>query len=481
MSKCCSFVAAFVVSLAFSLLSASAQTPVAKIVIMMDLTGSTSATDLEIEKNAARSLLTTFSSAPAESRPYVAIGSFRVTDFGPAMIIPGAELTNTYGSPSPASGLYQVIDSIVEIGGYTDLAAAINVAQGHLNGSSVVGPSYIVFISDGTPNRPGAPEYTNCDECGCEVAYAATNAAATAAEQLGTKIFGIHYAGNGVAICQATEPARGMAFMRQDIATNPAYYYQGNGDLSQVFSQVSCAISCDDSNPCTRDTCNEATGACEYSELLGDIDGDSVVDCQDRCVGNDALLGTSCSLTNHPNPTCHRLGSYVCSSQGSVACVGSGVIPSLECFGCATSSVLPVHAEIRAFVTTQEAAVQKLARALKRHPKAKKAVKKSAKQSGLDVVTLRNGSIAALEGLPQSVSICTDTVACPIVNDALQADILTRNSDTTTRIGLRLYTQLRRTKSLSKALKKIGRSLSTTDAALDASIKKLPSFHNSCG
>ena len=368
MSKCCSFVAALLVSLLFALLSAAAQSPVAKIVIMMDLTGSTSPSDLEIEKNAARSLLNTFSSAPESSRPYVAIGSFRVTDFGPAMIIPGAELTNAYGSPTPASGLYQVIDSIVEIGGYTDLAAAINVAQGHLNASSVVGPSYIVFISDGTPNRPGAPEYTNCDECGCQVAYAATNAAATAAEQLGTKIFGIHYAGNGVAICNGPglerEPLKGMAFMREEIATNPAYYYQGNGDLSGVFSQVSCAISCDDNNPCTRDSCNETTGACEYSELLGDIDGDNVVDCQDRCIGNDALLGTACSLTNHPNPSCHRLGSYACSSQGSVACIGSGVVPSLECFGCATSSVLSVHTEIRTLVTAQEAAVQKLARAL---------------------------------------------------------------------------------------------------------------------
>jgi hypothetical protein len=307
------------------------------VVIMIDLTGSTSLSDLEIEKNAAKTLLQSF--LPLSPRPRVAIGTFNLmhteaTDASEsARILPGGELTDVYGSSNSNTGLFKVINNLNYTNGFTDIAAAISVAQAHLNTLPPSGPRFIVLISDGTANRPGQDSYMNCDNCGCPNAFAAANVEATAAESAGTKIVGIHYAGNGGSVVCSNEPAAGYQFMQQSIATTPALFFQGNSDLSGVFQQIACAVTCDDGNSCTNDSCNASTGACEHTAVTSDLDNDGVVDCVDQCFGNDNALGQACSFGTN---SCQTSGTWQCSREKKVTCIGQTLDP-VVCFACTSS------------------------------------------------------------------------------------------------------------------------------------------------
>lgn len=246
----------------------------ADVVIMIDRTGSIDANDIAKEKDAAKVLLDRF--ALALPRPRVAIGTFNgpCVDDGPAECpTPNharilAVLTDVYGEDgSSDTGLYAVINDITvgPSNGQTDMGSAINVAQSALPGT-IDTPNYIVLISDGIPNIPDTP----CVEqyCDCAAADTAANDAADSAENMGTDIIAIHFEGNG-AQC-SLEPAAGLAFMRDEIATddpNGSFFFEGGTDLICPFYLVADLIACDDQDPCTADAC--VFGVCVHNQING--------------------------------------------------------------------------------------------------------------------------------------------------------------------------------------------------------------------
>jgi len=235
------------------------QTTDADIVIMIDLTGSISNSALGLERNAAKILLDVF--APANPRPRVAIGTFNGPCDQPsqgdcASLIDNArllsDLTDDYGAPG--SGLFATIDGISRgpNSGQTDLSAAIDVAQGVLDGASGQG-RHIILISDGTPTIPnpdpgcelvqgsGPNDFHVCE---CTAADNAALAAKDNAEAAGTQIFAIHFDDGSGFTCPG-EPVGGTSFMRE-LATTASTFFEGTDDLSGVFDLIAADIICDD-------------------------------------------------------------------------------------------------------------------------------------------------------------------------------------------------------------------------------------------
>lgn len=391
-----------------------AQTPPAEVVIMIDLSASTSASppinDLEIEKNAAKLLLDFF--VNSSNRPRVAIGTFNQNDNIPgsgARILTGGELTTEYGNNSPASGLYAVIDSLNSTSGFTDLEVAINVAQSHLANHGNSAAKFIILISDGIPNRPGnSPDYSDCGACGCLNAYNATNIAATNAELAGTKIFGIHYEGHSPVVFCPNEPLAGLEFMRDQVATTPSYFFDGTGNLSLVFQKLSCAISCDDANPCTIDSCNSVTGLCESTPDTSDSDGDGTFNCVDLCVGPDNLLGTACSTGSG---ACQRNGLFSCNALNTVACIGN-IVNRDACFGCKTTSLTSYKSSFKSQISKQLAVAKILSTRLNKLAGKKATVKAYLKAAKKSQAALTQSLSATLANLPGSITSCTDQTSC---------------------------------------------------------------------
>ncbi|MCB0331097.1 MAG: VWA domain-containing protein, partial [Bdellovibrionales bacterium] len=294
--------------------SAYAQVPVqecgvdvdADIVVMLDVTGSQSAADIQIEKDAMVALLDFFSAATI--KPRIAIGSFNCPPTtvanpcttGAARILPGGSLTNSYGDKVAKTGLYGVIDALVgelpngDGRGRTNLEAAINVAQAELATSGLPEDDYLILVTDGIPNRPDDAPPGSCvsgnpdpfTTCNCLPARTVSSAAATAAETslIGTTIFTIGYIGNaGGSSCNANDEMVAANFLQNEIASDPSRYFEGNADLSGIFEQIMRDISCDDNNPCTLDNCDE-----QQQPFL--------------CV-NDPISALQCDCENTPNGT----------------------------------------------------------------------------------------------------------------------------------------------------------------------------------
>jgi len=286
----------------------------ADVVIMIDRTGSLSASEMTQQKNAAKTLLNFFSFATI--KPKVAIGTFNVQLVPDARIELYGNLTTTYGHDNPGdTGLYEVINNIPSTGsGSTDLSAGISVAQAELSAHAQSSNRYIVLISDGIANEPDGANPGSCSDH--NPGYAA-NVAASNAEAAGTKIIAVHFGDDG--ICN---PGVGAAFLQGIIATAPATYYEGNGNLSGIFFLISEALVCDDGHACTQDIC--FYGQCVSTPIGGDSDNDGVSDCLDQCPGgDDNLLGQACSV-----------GSGSCSGSGVKICVCDQGTPSSCSIAC---------------------------------------------------------------------------------------------------------------------------------------------------
>ena len=448
------------------------------IVIMMDLSGSTSAGNLFTEKNAAKTLIRDFE--VSKFKPRVAIGTFNYNPgASAAVILKGGELTSSYGTESPSTGLYQAIDSILLTGGYTDLSAAIGVAQGHI--TSLAQPdsvNYIVLISDGIPNSPGTNAYGLCENvCDCDTARSSTNAAATAAEQAGTTVIGIHYIGEGYPC-----PKAGDTFMKNEVSTTPNYYFDGNKDLSGIFAEVSCAIGCDDGNPCTKDTCNSNSGVCESTAVTDDFDSDGVSDCKDQCLGDDNLIGTDCTASPN-NVQCQSKGLNVCGPEHAVVCKGSADVDLKICYGCSQSDVSKAKNDVLGLLNTHVKTFKKLASRILVISRNEKNTKKLVRTLLKEVTTLNNAYAKSLASIPTSSNVCKDLVSCPLIDDSASIEAL-KNAETifskhSSTLGKRMLKKF--VKKMKMSDYKLIQSNVNTAASSVQLFNALPRAHSSCG
>jgi hypothetical protein len=276
----------------------------ADIVIMIDKTGSISSEDLKNEQNAAKTLLNFFNSAL--TKPRIAVGTFNETNNKPskknpsepdyARIVDGGSLTNVYGADgNNSTGLYAAVNNISNPSGSTDIGAAIKAAQGELaaNGSSIY--RFIILISDGVTNLPETPVLNKCSG---GTPGESANHEADAAELAGSKIFAVHFGNDGS--CPA---GTGVNFLKDNIATTLAFFYEGNTDLPAIFSQLSQSIVCEDNNDCTVGACNSNSNQCEYGLVGNDSDSDGTPDQCDLCpndVNKTSPGGCGCGAIDTP-------------------------------------------------------------------------------------------------------------------------------------------------------------------------------------
>jgi hypothetical protein len=256
------------------------------IVFMIDLTSSIAGDELSVQKNAVKHLLSTF--AAAEIKPRVAIGTFNIRPTSRARIVKTgdftANLTDNYGQDgSPGTRLYAALNSITATSGRTDISSAIDVAQAELAANAYSAHRFIIFVTDGKSDEPGCS-----GSCVCEASRAAAMASADAAEAAGDLIFAVRYNDPNDQVCLEQQTVN---FMRNDLASIPAYFYQSLPDgsnLGAIFLQIATILDCNDQDSCTSDYCNPNTNLCEYTTIDGDADG--TPDCRDACP-SDPLKG----------------------------------------------------------------------------------------------------------------------------------------------------------------------------------------------
>lgn len=315
---------ALISSPAFAQESCLASAP-ADIVLMIDKTGSLKTSDLSKEKTAAKALLNLLS--PTNPSPMVGIGTFncpddagKCTQSEAARIVGGGELTAAFGSQSTSTGLYLAIDNIKNTGGYTYLNAPLKIANDHLGAHGTEAPNYIILISDGKPNRPGT------SDCPSQKAHDAAINTANAVKASGTKIFTVYFDTNDGSNCPG-EPSKGKNLLKS-IASGPEYYFDSGSDLSGILYLIATFISCQDSDTCTADSCNNMSGYCEHSLISSsDSDQDGVLDCADQCSGaDDAQIGAVCEIGVG---ACAATGVLVCNNPGLV-CNAENINPSSE-------------------------------------------------------------------------------------------------------------------------------------------------------
>jgi hypothetical protein len=287
---------------------------------MIDATGSINSFEMDQQRNAVKVLLNFFKTATI--KPRVSIGTFNVTTGPDARIL--ASLTANYGQQSPATGLYHILNSSLPYygEGWTDIGAALAVAKSELETNAPASTSrYILIVSDGITNYPSGNSPDQCSS-GNPGLVAATSA--DVAESVGIDIIAVRF-GNDFPCPVGT----GSNFLKDVIATTQALFYEGNANLSGIFTQISQSIVCDDGDVCTRDSCVGTT--CTSAPITGDADGDGVSDCQDKCPGaNDNLIGLNCAVGIG---ACQGQGSKVCQCNGNncqIVCNASAGDPSAE-------------------------------------------------------------------------------------------------------------------------------------------------------
>jgi hypothetical protein len=150
------------------------------------LAGGMSSGDRANEGVAAKALLDLY--AVVAPTPHVGVGSFGGLNGSAAQVPPGGLLTGTYGTKSPATGLYSTIDSIVTTvnsSGGSNLSAGIQAAQSELDGPRHQAgfKKVLIFVSDGKPNDPGSASQ----------AEPAAVAAADTAKADTVQVFGVQY------------------------------------------------------------------------------------------------------------------------------------------------------------------------------------------------------------------------------------------------------------------------------------------------
>jgi hypothetical protein len=457
--------------------NAVALSQTSNVVIMLDLTGSTSLSDLESAKEATRNLLNTFENL--SPKPRVALGSFNnqagVDPSKAARILTGASLTESYGTSAPASGLYQTLNSLPNPVGYTDIAAALRVAQTELELNATSGARYIVLVTDGTANRPGGNSYGGCGACGCENADASAKTAATEIRNKGTRILVIHYAGTSNIVECEGEPKKGLDFLKFELLSNQSDLFESSQALTPIFGKIACAVGCSDDDPCTIDSCDEVSGVCSFTPNTNDTDQDGILDCSDSCRGNNALLGTSCSV---PQGSCSIAGTYECGATGEVICATNGTIAS----GCCAFSQVDVSSSL-----------SKIRKKRKTLRKSLKRGKRTLKQLNVNVGRLFKAYTAAQKAaniaeasLPTSFLQCNDALtisACPSFDEAVNYKLLSDEATQAQKLAKKLVKKLKREKhsgALTSKTLKVLKSVKKAGNILKTELLNLPATRNTC-
>lgn len=303
----------------------------ADVIVMVDITGSQSAAEIDQEKTAVISFLNAFSDPGIVAQPYVGVGTFNAdctqsqgapaTCVGDsARIITDGSLTNSYGALGGAPDLIDAVNGISGQGflgngkGATDIQAALEVAQAELDANgSPVRPDYIILISDGDPNIPGF-NAASCNDCTCIVAEDAADNYTNIIEP-DTQILAVHFRGSLINCADEGGQPAGFNYMRDRIASDPSLFNTG-ANLANAFNVIAQDLVCDDQDSCTIDECNPQTqpASCVFTPDLTDSDQDGVPDCEDICPdGDDNLIGTVCNV-----------GLGQCASEGIFGCGPTG-------------------------------------------------------------------------------------------------------------------------------------------------------------
>ncbi len=302
----------------------------ADIVILIDRTGGLSEEEIQLEKDAAISLLDSLEAGVGSAR--VAVATIEQDNsVSPAAlggIVPNGSLTTNYDS------LRTVINSISNEGdGLTNLAGAIDLAQLELDANGRPGSErYIVLMSDGVPNQPFSD---GCDLCDCPFADVAANVASSVAESKGTRVFGIHFAGTAV-FCP-DEPSAGFEFLRDELVTSTAsnsFFFDGNSDLNGVLELIAGEVACDDGLDCTADICDSGSNSCIFDEF--DTDSDGVGDCSDQCPADpEKMMPGECGC-GVPDTDLNNNGTADCNESNDTCADGQECIfEQLSPFACA--------------------------------------------------------------------------------------------------------------------------------------------------
>jgi hypothetical protein len=452
------------------------------VVVMIDLTGSTSAADVDKEREATRSLLRQFSQIVP--KPRVSIGSFNVVNEraenadNAARIQAGGELTDSYGNEQSVTGLFEVLNKLPRPDGYTDIGAAISVAQAHLDATGGSGRDFIVLITDGTSNRPGTASYSGCNACGCDNALAATRISATESKAKGTTIFGVHYQGNAFNTTCPNEPQAGLNFLKSDIVTSENTFFESFGDLPSMFASISCAVRCDDGNSCTADSCNTTSGQCEFAPSTTDSDKDGIVDCSDTCKGNDLLLGQSC---NNSQESCQGSGYYGCSAGGEVSCVSNAT--SVEaCKGCTETDISGV---LKNIVAAQDKAKSVTVNTVNRY---KKALKKSRgkfskkdKSTEESVQKLYKAGQGIVRSLPGNFQQCSNATLCTTIFSNAKLNQVMQEANFYQKTTVAFQKKLRKLSGVTaKTDRKSIADLKLTVKQIKEAVSLLPASYSEC-
>jgi len=370
------------------------------IVIMIDRTGSITPSDLTNEKNAAAVLIDFF--ATSNPKPRIAIGTFNGTTDGgvgypgPARI--HQHLTTNYGSKSPLSGLYLTLNNIMDSSGRTNLSAAIADASSEFS-TMTTRPRYIILISDGIANRP--PDDLSCGTCGCATAFNLADQNASSSETtFGTKIFAIHYGtGAGCPSLPANDALNPVRFLRDDIATQTSYYFEGNQNLMGVFNQIAQNIAC----PAT-----PTPSATPTPIALPTI----------------TPTATPTSAPHTPSVDCKGVANGNAALDRCGVCAGDGT----SCLGCESVDILQVQFALDQSALKQKKLVGSTANLLLHLSKGKKGIVRTARAAISEANILYTQSWTATWSSPQVLNLCSNTIFCATSDNSAQIDIFKRNS-----------------------------------------------------
>jgi hypothetical protein len=262
-----------------------------------------------------------------------------------------------------------------------------------------------------------------------------------------------------------------LAFVRDELIANPADVLESSQNLKPIFGKISCAIGCSDNDPCTIDSCDEATGQCKFTNSTSDRDGDGVVDCKDSCNGNDALLGSACSETNG---TCTFSGAFECGATGDIVCRSSDNIVSGCCSFLRTDVSAPLG-EIQLQRQQINESFKKTVRALRRKRlrfgKAFKAYLAVSQQADLAVSTI-----------PTIFSQCNEAVSvsvCPSVAESGNYQSITSEVKQARRL-VRIIRKKARQENVSKKALNSLRVVAKVAKIIQAELGKLPATRSAC-
>lgn len=306
----------------------------ADIVIMLDRTGSVSASERAVEAAAANTLINLLGTLNNGQR--VGIGRFGGASSSNAEIV--QHLTTV--TPANIATLQGVVNTALNSSSSgTNVASAVNVAQAELVANATTGNPVIILISDGQANRPNG------------TAVSSAQTAATNAKNAGTRILTVAYDANGSSATEvngrtllaqiASQPSDddsvGSVSDAERIAENQDgddFFIAPTSDaINTVFSQISNAITCNDNDPCTVDSCAEGN-TCNYQRIEGCVACQSDENCNDNnpctadscsnntCQHNNVENGTSCEDGNlcTSGSTCQ---SGSCQGGSEVTCSAS--------------------------------------------------------------------------------------------------------------------------------------------------------------